>query len=599
MTHARFRRRRPGTARAAAIAALSISLLAGGSTLPASAAPGTPDATPPAPTTPVAVDRATDAELRERLAGAAGAEAEKAPADARARAAAPAPGADTGPSPFIVGGSETTISSAPWMVQLGYWDEAAGKGSFCGGTLVAPNKVLTAAHCVYGLDWRRNGVALVGATKLMDPNAGTAAGVHRVWRHAKYDHRTLRNDIAVITLDRPVKGKWLRPAASGDSSLYKTGTTGTVYGWGLTSGRSGAQQAKKLRKVSLPMVADSTCDRAMRGVLGRDFFVAGEMHCAGKPATGRDSGTKSSCHGDSGGPLVVGGKIAGVVSWGVKGCITKGAYPVFTKVRTYAGATQGRIDDADPSYDGRADLIARGSDNKLYQRNSKGRSLAARTVWGTDWNDLSWGLQSDFDRDGHLDLLIRDKNDGKLYRRYVRNATTSSAAWAWQTVTSVGGGSKSYAAPGDFTGDGWPDLITTDGSGNAYLYPGKGNGAFGSKKKVVNGAWKGAKLFGRGDLTNDGKADLLVRDKANTVWLYRGTGKASAPFAAKIKARTNWKFTALVGNGDLTGDGIADVLARDSGGKLWLYPGTGKASSSLFGTRVSLGSGFNQYNLLF
>ena len=52
-------------------------------------------------------------------------------------------------------------------------------------------------------------------------------------------------------------------------------------------------------------------------------------------------------------------------------------------------------------------------------------------------------------------------------------------------------------------------------------------------------------------------------------------------------------------NGDVTGDGIADVIARDSGGTLWLYPGTNKASSSLFGTRKSLGTGFNQYNLLF
>ncbi|MFF1355738.1 hypothetical protein [Streptomyces sp. NPDC058297] len=52
-------------------------------------------------------------------------------------------------------------------------------------------------------------------------------------------------------------------------------------------------------------------------------------------------------------------------------------------------------------------------------------------------------------------------------------------------------------------------------------------------------------------------------------------------------------------NGDVTGDGIADVMARDSGGTLWLYPGTNKASADVFGARKRLGTGFNQYNLMF
>ncbi|WP_267912830.1 hypothetical protein [Streptomyces adelaidensis] len=40
-------------------------------------------------------------------------------------------------------------------------------------------------------------------------------------------------------------------------------------------------------------------------------------------------------------------------------------------------------------------------------------------------------------------------------------------------------------------------------------------------------------------------------------------------------------------------------MARDSAGTLWLYPGTNKASTSLFATRIKLGMGCNQYNALF
>ncbi|MFE5024293.1 FG-GAP repeat domain-containing protein [Streptomyces sp. NPDC056656] len=122
---------------------------------------------------------------------------------------------------------------------------------------------------------------------------------------------------------------------------------------------------------------------------------------------------------------------------------------------------------------------------------------------------------------------------------------------------------------------------------------------FNGKVKVVDKAWKGVKIFGHGDLTGDGKADLLVRNSSGVLYLFRGTQVEKTPFAARIQARTDWNFTSYVTSGDVTGDGIADVMARDSGGTLWLYPGTNKASADVFGARKSLGTGFNQYNLMF
>jgi secreted trypsin-like serine protease len=551
---------------------------------------------PPAP-------EASAKELRERVLKAAEAEAGGRPTtdtpgdtdSSPSPSPSPTPSPST-PSPFIIGGSETTISAAPWMVQLAYYDADAGEGYFCGGTLVAPNKVLTAAHCTAGLDWVKNGAVLAGATDLNDDTTGTAAGVLRQWQHPKYDAENIRNDVAVLTLDRPLEQKWLPLASSTDSALYTPGTQATAYGWGLTSGGEDGELSAKLKKATLPLVKDSTCNSAMQSILGKDYFAEGSMVCAGTPASGGDAGTTTTCNGDSGGPLVVGGKVVGIVSWGVEGCVAKGAYPVFTKVSAYAWAAQPRIDDTDLSYDGRADLLARTPSGNLFQQNSKGTSLATRAYLGNGWQNVSWGMQADLDRDFHQDLIVRDKNDGGLYRSYLDHTT---GEWTWMQISSVWGGYKSYAIPGDLTGDARPDLLALDSAGSVFLYPGKGDGQFNSKIRVVNQAWKGAKLLGRGDLSGDGKPDVLVRFPDGTLYLYKGTGKASTPWSPRIKARTGWNFTAYVTDGDVTGDAIADVLARDSSGTLWLYPGTNKASTSLFAPRIKLGTGYNQYNALF
>jgi hypothetical protein len=502
-------------------------------------------------------------------------------------------------SPKIIGGSDTTMSSAPWMVQLLYeWDNDGNFYFTCGGTLVAQNKILTAAHCVDGLDWVGHGLVLGGSAKIVD-SAATAVSVKRVWENPSYNADAIDNDVALITLAKPLPYKTLPLAEAGDTTVYAPGTSATVYGWGLTGSSSNSSLANTLQHVDLPLQADADCVNNIDTALGAGTFKTGHMICAGEGGTGDDATGKATCPGDSGGPLVVGGKIVGIVSWGVststQECNVAGFYEVFTKVSTYTAKVNPRVDDTNLNNDYRADLFTRASSGgKGYEYDSNGTSFGSRKQLAGDWSAYDTVLQTDLNRDGYQDFIIRRKSDGYVYWRHrsASSATyTNTKIFSWK-------GRKFIVAPGDVNGDRLPDLLSVTPEGALYLYPGKGNGTFGSAVQVGASGWTQYNaLIGHGDFTGDGHADLIARN-GKTVYVYPGTGSATKPFfSARVQVRNDWAYTKIVTTGDLTNDGIADVLARDSGGVLWLFKGTGKVSSQIFATGVRIGSGWNQYNI--
>ncbi|GAA2401037.1 trypsin-like serine protease [Streptomyces coeruleofuscus] len=556
----------------------------------------------PQPTLEPAISSPSLAELEKRVAGAMAGD----DTAGRTSKASLSASTNTSPStidPKVIGGNETTITSAPWMTQLHYYDDRGTSstgddiGFFCGGAVVAPTKILTAAHCVKGYDWHANGAVVTGTSQLpsadgTDLHGGTVTGVWRQWNHPSYNATTIDNDIAVLTLPVPVKATPIRMTTSGDTTSYQAGTSAKVYGWGRTSSTSDAI-SETLKTATLPVQSDTTC----AGAYGSDF-VKGHMVCAGNPATGSDAGTTSACNGDSGGPLVVNNRIVGVVSWGVTDCVAKGAYSVFAKVSSYVGATYPRVDDTNVSGDHKADLWVRNASTKTgYSKDSKGTSFAARESWG-NWNGVNVVLQTDLDRDGYQDLVYRRSSDGDLFwTHYV----ISSGTWSTQQIADNWSTRTRIITPGDVTGDYLPDLLSVDSAGVMWIYPGKGNGTFAPRVKVGSGWNQYNSVRGKGDFTGDGKTDLIARSKTGgAIYLYKGTGKAgTGAFSSRIKVRT-WSSTtynAFDATGDITGDGKADFLARTPGGTLYLYKGTGKATSEIFATRISVGTDFKQYDI--
>ncbi|MFJ1971818.1 trypsin-like serine protease [Streptomyces sp. NPDC087903] len=555
----------------------------------------------PAPKPPVraAAPAPTLTELRERIAGAIA--GDDIPGETTSTSSQSAVTSGSAVDPKVIGGTDTTITTAPWMAQLWYTDdqgttdESDDTGFFCGGAVIAPTKILTAAHCVKGYDWHAHGAIVTGTAQLpssggTDLHGGTVSGVWRQWSHPSYGVRTFDDDVAVLTLPRPVTATPIRMTTSGDTASYAAGTSATIYGWGRTSSTD-QDISDTLKTATLPIQPDSTC----AGLYAE--FVKNDMVCAGKPATGSDTGTTATCNGDSGGPLVVGGRIVGVVSWGATDCVAKGSYSVFAKVSTFVGAIYPRVEDTNLSGDHKADLWVRNASTRTgYEKDSKGTSFGTRQSWG-DWTGVDVVLQTDLNRDGYQDFVYRLSATGDVYWwRYV----PATQSWAdpkriysdWKSRTRI-------LTPGDVTGDYLPDLLSVDSAGILWIYPGKGNGTFAARVEVGSGWNQYNSLRGHGDFTGDGKADLIARSKSGSyVYLYKGTGKAgSGAFAGRIKVRTWSGYNAFDAVGDVSGDGKADFLARTPGGTLYLYKGTGKATSEIFATRISVGTGFDQYDL--
>ena len=234
----------------------------------------------------------------------------------------------------IVGGKSAEPNSWPWQVEIA----KTGNKHWCGGAIIHPRWILTAAHCAdpfYSSDpseirlGEHNRVKLDGYEEVLE---GDRYFIHPGFKHARPSYVSPGNfDIALYHLKRPATfHSRVSPVCMPDENSTfpeNVGRVCVVTGWGHTV-ENGSSFSDILQENQVPIVSRDECNKKD----SYDGHVNEHFMCAGFEGGGKDA-----CQGDSGGPLVCqdgSGKwvLTGVVTWGV-GCARPHKYGVYADVR--------------------------------------------------------------------------------------------------------------------------------------------------------------------------------------------------------------------------------------------------------------------------
>ncbi|XP_026157127.1 coagulation factor VIIi [Mastacembelus armatus] len=235
-----------------------------------------------------------------------------------------------------VGANQCPRGQCPWQVLL-----QLNGTSHCGGVLIYPDWVVTAAHCVHGHSAQY--LTVVAGEHHLDMEEGTEQyiPVSMVIVHQRYVPATGDSDVAVVQLSRNVTlNRHVVPVCLPTRNFAERELLPiryhTVSGWGRrTSGGNtqtagappGAPISPILRKMLVPIIQNHLCSQRAK------FNITGNMLCAGYL-----EGSQQSCRGDDGSPLVTlyGSThfLTGVVGWG-RGCSHPGYYGVYANMANF------------------------------------------------------------------------------------------------------------------------------------------------------------------------------------------------------------------------------------------------------------------------